>query len=78
MILPPEDSSSASSALGPSGDGKSTVARTASVVHQVRKGESLWQIASTYNVTVEALRRSNSQLGETLRVGDQLIIPTTK
>lgn len=54
------------------------LAQRNSLIHQVQKGESLWQIASLYNVSVEAIRRSNSQLGETLRVGDRLTIPTSK
>ena len=50
----------------------------ASLVHRVRKGESLWQIASSYNISLEALKRSNTQLGETLRIGDRVIIPSAK
>ena len=49
-----------------------------SVVHRVRKGESLWEIASNYNISVEALRRTNSHLGRTLHIGDRVVIPAAR
>ncbi len=48
------------------------------VVHRVRKGESLWEIASNYNTSVEALRRTNSHLGRTLHIGDRVVIPAAR
>ena len=71
-------STARSAALSPSQAGKNTVAQTRSVTHRVQQGESLWQIASNYNISVAALRRSNSHLGDTLRVGERLTIPSTK
>ena len=53
-------------------------ARTAELVHRVRRGESLWQIAANYNVPLDTLRRSNTHLGTTLRVGDRVVIPATR
>jgi LysM repeat protein len=49
-----------------------------SVVHRVRKGESLWEIASNYNTSVDALRRTNSHLGRTLHIGDRVVIPAAR
>ena len=50
----------------------------AQVVHRVRRGESLWQIASNYNTTVEVLKRSNAHLNGVLRVGDRVVIPSAR
>ena len=47
-------------------------------VHRVRRGESLWQIATNYNTSVEALQRTNRHLGRVLQVGDRVIIPPSK
>ena len=52
--------------------------RTAAQIHRVRKGDSLWRIARNYNISFEALRRSNSHLGRTLQVGDRVVIPPQK
>jgi membrane-bound lytic murein transglycosylase D len=49
--------------------------RTAAQIHRVRAGDSLWKIAMNYKTSVEALRRSNSNLGDTLKVGDRVVIP---
>jgi membrane-bound lytic murein transglycosylase D len=53
-------------------------ARTAELVHRVRRGESLWQIAANYNIPLDTLRRLNTHLGRTLRVGDRVMIPATR
>ena len=52
--------------------------RTAAQIHRVRAGDSLWKIAMNYKTSVEALRRSNSNLGDTLKVGDRIVIPSAK
>jgi membrane-bound lytic murein transglycosylase D len=44
------------------------------VHHTVRKGETLYSIASAYNTTVEALRRDNRKVAANLRAGDVLVI----
>ena len=48
------------------------------VVHRVRKGESLSQIATNYNTSVAAIQRTNRHLGRVLQVGDQVTIPSSK
>jgi len=58
--------------------GKSSASPRASVIHKVRKGESLAQIAANHNVSVEALKQRNSRLGESLRIGAEIIIPAAK
>ncbi len=52
--------------------------RTAAQTHRVRKGDSLWRIARNYNISFEALRRSNAHLGDNLKVGDRVVIPQTQ
>lgn len=49
--------------------------RTAAQTHRVREGDSLWRIARNYNISFEALRRSNAHLGDNLQVGDRVVIP---
>lgn len=44
------------------------------VLHKVRRGETLYSIASQYNTTVAALRRSNGRVAANLRAGDVLVI----
>jgi membrane-bound lytic murein transglycosylase D len=53
-------------------------AGTAELVHRVRRGESLWQIAANYNIPLDTLRRVNTHLGRTLRVGDRVTIPANR
>ncbi|MFQ5778689.1 MAG: LysM peptidoglycan-binding domain-containing protein [Terriglobia bacterium] len=46
------------------------------LVHRVRRGETLWELARQYGVTVSDLRRANTFLtGRQLRAGDRLRIP---
>lgn len=48
---------------------------TGAVMHQVKKGETLWAIARAYQTTVEALRTANRWLAtRPIRPGDQLTI----
>lgn len=45
--------------------------------HLVKKGETLYRIHRTYDVTVDALKNSNPTIqGSTIKAGDVLIIPT--
>ncbi|MGH9785172.1 MAG: LysM peptidoglycan-binding domain-containing protein, partial [Terriglobia bacterium] len=55
-----------------------SAARTADLVHRVRRGDTLWQIATNYDVSLDTLRRSNTHLGRTLRVGDRVVIPANR
>jgi membrane-bound lytic murein transglycosylase D len=51
---------------------------TGSLVHRVRKGESLSVIASAYKTTVLELQRNNQHLGRILQIGDPVYIPASK
>jgi LysM repeat protein len=44
-------------------------------VHIVQQGDTLFALARRYNVTVEALQQANNLSGDTINVGQQLIIP---
>src|SRR5262249_52534360 len=44
-------------------------------VHIVQPGETLFRIALNYGVTVDALRAANGIVGNTIYVGQSLIIP---
>lgn len=57
---------------------KSAGPARAAVKYKVRKGESLAQIAANHNVSVEALKQRNSHLGDTLRIGAEILIPAAK
>ena len=46
-----------------------------SVTHTVSEGETLWDIAQAYGVTVEAIRRENSMEGQTIRPAQSVRIP---
>jgi membrane-bound lytic murein transglycosylase D len=53
----------------------STDARSTSVVHHVKPGETLWSIARAYQTTAEAIRSTNKYLfSRPLEVGDSLTI----
>jgi membrane-bound lytic murein transglycosylase D len=43
--------------------------------HKVRRGETLSHVASHYDTTVAVLRRANGLQGDSIRTGQQLIIP---
>ncbi len=44
------------------------------VRHQVRSGDSLWQLASRYGTTVEQIRADNGLRGNALLPGQVLLI----
>ena len=63
---------------------KSTVATTSkkvtntqrsALVHKVKKGESLAQIAAIHNTSIEAIKQRNRIFGSTVRIGASLLIP---
>ena len=54
--------------------GTVTVAKQ-KVVHQVKKGQSLYGIARIYNVTVDDLVAANPNCYNNLKEGDDIIIP---
>lgn len=45
--------------------------------HRVVRGDTLGDIANRYSVTVFSLRRANDLKGDVIRVGSELLIPTT-
>jgi hypothetical protein len=45
--------------------------------HTVRRGETLWRIAQTYETTPSAIRRANGLPTTTVRTGQRLVIPRT-
>lgn len=47
-------------------------------VHVVQKGETLYKIASKYNLTVEELKRMNALRSDNLSIGQELILKTEK
>lgn len=47
------------------------------VRHRVVRGDTLGGIANRYRVSLYALRRANGLQGDTIRVGKELLIPTT-
>jgi membrane-bound lytic murein transglycosylase D len=62
----------------PASRGVRTVARRTSSgqIHKVRRGDTLWELARYYGVSVSDLRRANPYLARRpLRAGDRLVIP---
>ena len=59
-----------------SGGGSKSVAQT-KVVHRVRKGETLWQIARKYGTTVSNIKKWNHLGSNTLQVGQKLVVYTS-
>jgi LysM repeat protein len=47
------------------------------VQHKVAKGEGLYGIARRYQSTVEDIRKANPDLGESLNIGQIVLVPTT-
>lgn len=43
----------------------------------VKKGDSLWKLANTYDTTVDIIKSVNNLSSTTLQIGQTLIIPTT-
>lgn len=55
-----------------------TAARsTGAVSHTVKRGETLWRIAQTYDTTPVAIRRANRLPSATIRPGQRLTIPAS-
>ena len=46
--------------------------------HQIKRGETLVQIAQRYHTTVALLQKTNELKGHTIRVGDHLLIPVAQ
>lgn len=54
---------------------KKKPAKATAKTHTVRKGETLYEIANKYNVTVNALKKANNVSGTKIRIGQKLKIP---
>lgn len=48
----------------------------ASTVHAVKSGDTLWNIATQYGVSVNSLKSANNRSGDVIFVGERLTIPT--
>ena len=48
------------------------------VYHTVQKGETLWRISKTYNVSVAAIKQANGLKSDEIESGQRLLIPGTK
>jgi len=51
--------------------------RSGRVVHRVRRGDTLYDIARYYGTTVGAIKRANGLRGSLLRVGQRLVLPVS-
>jgi LysM repeat protein len=51
-----------------------TPSKTGSLIHTVRRGDSLWKLASLYGSTVDRIKSDNGLRGDALSVGQRLEI----
>ena len=45
------------------------------IVYTVKSGDSLWKIANSYGITVDKLKSANKLTSNTLKIGQELLIP---
>ncbi len=48
------------------------------VIHEVARGDTLWDLAQLYGVDEDGIREANEISGDTLRIGQELVIPGGK
>lgn len=53
------------------------VPTTSLSAHTVRRGETLWRIAQTYDTTLVAIQQANGLSSVSIRAGQRLVIPTS-
>ena len=77
ITLPPKPSSHAPAVATPAAPTATPAAAPAEMNHEVAPGETLWGIAHTFGVRVEALAAANNiALDDVLHPGDALVVPT--
>ncbi len=80
MATPAAVSSSSTRAPGPpsgsSGDGPAPATSTTNErgIYTVRRGDSLYEIAERYDVSVDQIKRWNNRRGNTIHPGDKLVL----
>ena len=50
----------------------------APVTHTVRRGDSLWKLASRYGTTIARLKQDNNLRGDQLAVGQRVVVKASK
>lgn len=74
-VLVPGGGTTATGGTGaPSGPGTTAVSPGATT-YVIKKGDNLTRIASSHGVSIQALRTANGLSGDTLRIGQTLVIP---
>lgn len=53
-----------------------TIQTTKNVYHKVKEGETLYRISVNYKVSVEALKKANNLRSNTIKIGQNIKIPT--
>jgi len=53
-----------------------TGGQAAAFTHRVRRGDSLWKLASRYGTTVDRIKRDNGLRGDQLSIGQKLLVNT--
>lgn len=53
----------------------STAGSSGAQVHEVRAGDTLWDIARKYGLSIEQIQKANNMTGEVIRSGQKLQIP---
>ena len=74
-VLVPGVGTSATEAIGSPSGPDPTVVSQGSTSYVVKKGDNLTRIASVHGVTIQAVRSANGLSGDTLQIGQTLVIP---
>ena len=74
-VLVPGVGSSVTEVTASPSDPEPTVASPGSTSYVVKKGDNLTRIASVHGVTIQSVRSANGLSGDTLQIGQTLVIP---